>query len=91
MPFEPGNQEAKKKGPNKISQKVKASIVKFLEDNVDDVQASFDELEAKDKLKFIAEILPYAAPKLSSVQTENETNISGGITISWEDPKIPTR
>lgn len=88
--FAPGNQEAKKKGPNKVSMKVKESIVNFLENNIDKVQDSFDKLKPSGKLKFIAEILPYAAPKLSSVTTENETNISGGITITWEEPKLPT-
>lgn len=79
-PFEKGNQEGRKRGPNKISTKVKESIVGFLEDNVDQIQESFDELKAIDKLRFIADILPYAAPKLSSIQTENETTIHG----SWD-------
>lgn len=78
--FEPGNQEGKKRGPNKISSKVKEAIVGFLEANVGQIQESFDELKAREKLEFIADILPYAAPKLSSIQTENETTIHG----SWE-------
>lgn len=78
--FTEGNQAAKGRGPNKISTKVKESIVNFLENNVDQIQASFDELKPREKLEFIADILPYAAPKLSSVQTENETTIHG----SWD-------
>lgn len=87
--FMPGNKAASNRGSNKVSAKVKESIVKFLEDNVDAIQESFDELKAKDKLQFIADILPYATPKLSSIQSENETNVTGGITISWEEPKLP--
>jgi hypothetical protein len=88
MPFEPGNQEARKKGANKVSLKVKEAIVDFLERNIETIQKSFDTLKDKEKLEFIANILPYAAPKLSSVQTDNETRLSGGIAITWEEPQI---
>ena len=82
--FEPGNQEGRKRGPNKISSKVKEAIVNFLEDNTDKIQESFDELKPIDKLNFMAAILPYAVPKLSSVETETEH--TGGITIRFEEP-----
>lgn len=85
-PFEPGNQAAKGRGPNKVSSKVKEAIVSFLEANVDKIQDSFDKLKPGEKLRFIAEILPYAAPKLSSVESENRHEHSGGIRITWEDP-----
>lgn len=84
--FAPGNQAAKGRGSNKVSLKVKESIIAFLERNVDTIQETFDKVKDKEKLDFIANILPYAAPKLSSVQTENETHLSGGIRISWEEP-----
>lgn len=87
--FKPGNKAGANRGSNKVSTKVKESIVNFLENNVDAIQESFDELKAREKLQFIADILPYATPKLSSIQSENETNVTGGITISWEDPKLP--
>lgn len=86
--FQPGNKAAANRGPNRVSTKVKESIVNFLENNVDAIQESFDTLKAREKLQFIAEILPYATPKLSSVQSDNQTNVSGGITISWEEPKL---
>lgn len=89
--FTPGNKAASKRGPNKVSMKVKESIVKFLEDNMDKIQDSFDKLSARDKLHFISEVLPYATPKLSAIQSEVETEIKGGITIRWEDPNIPDR
>lgn len=85
-PFEPGNKAAINRGPNKISTKVKESIVNFLEKNVDAIQDSFDELKPIEKLQFIANILPYALPKLSSVQSENNTKLSGGINIRWTEP-----
>lgn len=92
-PFEVGNQEGTKRGPNKISTKVKEAIVGFLEANVDQIQESFDQLKPGEKLKFIADILPYAAPKLQNVQ--NDLNASGEIkvTVTWDKeipPSIPT-
>lgn len=82
--FKPGNKAASARGGNKVSTKVRESIVKFLEDNVDAIQQSFDELKPKEKLEFISSILSYAAPKLSSTQIEGEVN--AGITIRYEKP-----
>ena len=82
--FVKGNKIAEKRGQNKVSLMVKESIVGFLEKNVDKIQESFDELKPKEKLEFIASIIPYAVPKLSSVQVEAEH--SGGITIKFEEP-----
>jgi hypothetical protein len=88
--FEPGNQEGKKRGPNKISGKVRDSIVKFLEDNTDKIQESFDELKPVEKLKFVADILSYAVPKLSSVDTNHEGEITHEIKVTWEKPPSTT-
>lgn len=82
--FVKGNKAASNRGGNKISTKVKESIVAFLENNVDAIQESFDKLKPREKLEFISQILPYAAPKLSSVQVEGE--IEQGITIRFEEP-----
>lgn len=84
--FTAGNKAASNRGGNKVSTKVKESIVNFLENNVDAIQESFDKLKPREKLEFISGILPYAAPKLSSVQVDQNTNLSGGIAITWEDP-----
>ena len=86
--FTEGNKAAVGRGPNKVSTKVKESIVNFLEKNVDAIQESFDELKPKEKLEFISSILQYAAPKLSSAQIEQDTNLSGGIFINWKDPNV---
>jgi len=86
--FKKGNPGKPKGAVTKISVKVRESIVNFLEDNVDKIQADFDKLKPTERLRFVAEILPYAAPKLSSMQIEQDTNISGGIIIKWEDPSL---
>lgn len=87
--FAVGNPGKPKGAVTKVSVKVREVIINFLEANVENIQKDFDTLKPREKLQFVADILPYAAPKLSSIQTENETNISGGITIRWEDPDLP--
>lgn len=86
--FGKGNPGKPKGAVTKISAKVRESIVNFLESNVDKIQADFDTLKPKDRLQFVAEILPYATPKMASIQSETDLNVSGGITIRWEDPDI---
>jgi len=71
----------------KVSVRVREAIVQFLEDNIDQVQADFKQLKSpKDRLQFIAEILPYAAPKLSAVQTEHSGQVEQRIEITWNEP-----
>lgn len=87
--FAPGNPGKPKGAASNASAKVKEAIVNFLENNVEKIQDSFDKLKDREKLQFIADILPYATPKLSSIQSENDTHLSGSITISWEEPELP--
>ncbi len=84
--FEPGNQEGKKRGPNKVNQKVRESLIKFLEGNVDQIQQSFDLLKPREKLDFVANVLSYAVPKLSSVDTNHDGEITHEIKVTWEKP-----
>jgi len=86
--FSIGNPGKPKGAASNSSAKVKAAVVEFLERNTENIQETFDMLKPVDKMRFIADILPYATPKLSSIQSENETNVSGGITISWQEPPI---
>lgn len=82
--FKPGNRAGSGRGANKVSTKVRESIVNFLENNVDAIQDSFNQLKPREKLEFISSILQYAAPKLSSTQIDGEVN--AGITIRYEKP-----
>lgn len=84
--FGKGNPGKPKGAVTKVSVKVREAIVNFLEANVDKIQQDFDTLKPREKLQFVAEILPYAAPKLSSVQTEIQGDISHRIEITWNDP-----
>lgn len=86
--FKPGNPGKPKGAVVKVSVKVREAIVQFLEDNIDQVQADFKALRSpKDRLQFISEILPYAAPKLSAVQTEHHGEVGHKIEITWNDPR----
>ena len=82
--FGKGNPGKPKGAVTKISVKVRESIVNFLEANVDKIQADFDTLKPRERLQFIAEIIPYAAPKLSATQIDGK--IDAGLTIRFEDP-----
>lgn len=86
--FGAGNPGKPKGAVSNASVKVKQAVIDFLERNTEDIQSSFDKLKPAEKLRFISDILSYATPKLSSIQSENETNISGGITISWQEPPV---
>jgi hypothetical protein len=81
--FLPGNKVSAGRGPNRVSQVVRESLIKFLEANIESVQESFDKLKPLEKLQFVANILPYVVPKMSTLQTESyqDTNHTGKITI----------
>lgn len=86
--FIAGNPGKPKGAMINASVKVKQCIFDFLERNVESIQESYDALKPIEKLQFIANILPYALPKLSSIQSENNTKLSGGINIRWSEPGI---
>lgn len=85
--FTQGNPGKPKGAASNASAKVKNAVVEFLERNTGNIQESFDKLKPAEKLKFIADILPYAAPKLSSVQTEHSGEVGQRIEITWNDPR----
>ena len=87
-PFQPGQSGNLHRGPSKVSTKVKEALVKFLEDNIDAVQESFDKLKPLEKLQFVANILPYVVPKLSAIESEANVKHSGGINIRWSEPGL---
>jgi hypothetical protein len=83
--FGKGNPGKPKGAVTKVSTKVKESIFHFLEANIDKIQEDFDKLKPRERLQFISEIIPYAAPKLASIQHEGE--IHAGITIRFDDSR----
>jgi len=86
--FTVGNKVSVGRNPPKISTKVKQALVNFLELNIEKVQESFDQLKPLEKLQFIANILPYMVPKLSSIESDANVKHSGGINIRWSEPGL---
>jgi len=84
--FLPGNPGKPKGAVVKVSVKVREAIVEFLENNVDKIQDDFDKLKPRERLQFVSEILAYAAPKLSAVQTEVRGDFHHKLEITWNEP-----
>lgn len=84
MPFKKGisgNIQGRNKGiPNKITQNVRESIQAFIECNTDTLQATFDQLEPKDKIKYYIDLLPFIVPKLQSTQLDVQ-NVMIGVEL----------
>ena len=66
MPFEKGqsgNPTGRKKGkPNKTTEEVRGLVQSFIEQNIETLQADFDQLEPKDRLTFIERLLKHVLP-----------------------------
>jgi len=57
---------------NRIGLTLKTRLNLFLERNFDTIQDEYDRLEAKDKLAFFKDILPYIMPKMQAITNEIE-------------------
>ena len=79
MPFvkgKSGNINGRKKGvPNKTTGQLREAIQMLVESNLEHVQAIFNDLEPKDKLKFLTDLLPFVLPKLQN--TDINATIEG--------------
>lgn len=85
--FQNGNPGKPKGAVNKVSQKVREAVVKFLEDNIDQVTEDYKELSLEKRIDFIERLLPYAIPKHAAIQVEHSGEIQENIKVSWEMPK----
>ena len=86
--FTVGNPGRPKGVADKVTRRIKESIVNFLDNNVDQIQESFDKLKPLEKLQFVTAIMPYVVPKMQSIQSENNHKLSGGIFINWSEPDL---
>lgn len=53
---------------NKSSFKVKNAIQKLIDDNIDVVQYDLDQLEPKDRLKIMLDLMSFVVPKMKSIE-----------------------
>lgn len=67
------NPAGKPKGAqNKVNADLRARVSGFLTDKFPDVIAEYENLSAKDKLKFYTELMQYGLPKLQSIDLSTE-------------------
>lgn len=73
--FEKGNAGRPKGAKNKVNGQMRDLIQRLFDDNFDTIQQDLDSLEAKDRLKFLSDLLPYLLPKLQSTTHSTEINL----------------
>jgi hypothetical protein len=64
--FESGNPGKPKGAKNKSTLIIRERIQSLFDDNFDKIQEDLESLEAKDRLKFLTDLMPYLMPKLQS-------------------------
>jgi len=64
--FENGNAGRPKGAVNKSTLLMKDRIQSLFDDNFEKIQEDLEALEAKDRLKFMTDLMPYLMPKLQS-------------------------
>jgi hypothetical protein len=84
--FKPGqinNPNGRPKGvANKITNQMKQTFANLFEDNKDRIQDDLNELDAKDRMKFWIDLMPYFTPKLTAVKAEITTKETGAEQLS---------
>lgn len=86
--FKEGNPGRPKGAVNKISQKAREAVVKFVEDNIDSVQEDYKKLKSPtQRLEFLERMLIYVMPKHAAVQVQHSGELQQNIRVSWDMPK----
>lgn len=74
-PFEKGREKTggRKKGtPNKATVEKRELISKFIDDHWDEFVTAFENLEDDKKCKLMVDLMPYASPKLASIEYKDK-------------------
>jgi len=59
--------------PNKLTKELRAALKNILHNEIEQLPDYFDKLEPKDRLELVVKLLPYALPKINTVNyRENE-------------------
>lgn len=56
---------------NKTTEKIRDTFLHFIEDNLERMQSDFDELDAKDRFKFLFEMSRFILPSLKAIEFGN--------------------
>ena len=67
---------------NKGIEELRETVQAFIDNNIDTMQQSFDQLQPKEKLFFMDKMLQYCLPKIQSVRiTPEETEQKNKMTV----------
>jgi hypothetical protein len=75
--FENGNAGRPKGATNKSTSLMKDRIQSLFDDNFEKIQEDLESLEAKDRLKFMTDLMPYLMPKLQSTSYSQSIDLDG--------------
>lgn len=79
MPYkkgQSGNPSGRVKGSkNKTPEQIRSALLKFIQDNLDEVTKDFRELDAKDRLIFFEKIIRHVVPPPTSFEQLSETQL----------------
>jgi hypothetical protein len=75
--FENGNAGRPKGAVNKSTLAMKDRIQSLFDDNFEKIQEDLESLEAKDRLKFMTDLIPYLMPKLQSTSYSQSIDLDG--------------
>ncbi|MDO9553724.1 hypothetical protein [Rhodonellum sp.] len=73
--FEKGNAGRPKGSKNKYPLALRDRIQNLFDDNFETIQSDLDDLEPKERLKFISDLLPYLVPKLQTSTLNHTVNL----------------
>jgi hypothetical protein len=80
--------------PNKTTKEIRESINLIVSKSIEKLQSDIDSLEPKDRIKVICDLLPFAVPKLQSIQadfTDSKTNRTTIIFKDYNEPQQLTK
>ncbi|MGB3454599.1 MAG: hypothetical protein WBA59_12325 [Moheibacter sp.] len=72
--FEKGNTHGKgrpKGSKNRTNEKIRNAFLKFVSNNVDEMQESFDLLEPKERFRVLLDVTKFILPTLKSIEYGN--------------------
>jgi hypothetical protein len=82
-----GNTGRKKGVPNRSTTQIRDSFQMLLENNLEGLQQDLDELESKDRIKFMLELASFIIPKMKSIQvndtSEDTIEINFNEVLQW--------
>lgn len=90
-PGESGNPNGKPKGAeNKLTKEIRGKIALILNNNIDKVQTDLEQLEPKDRLTVLLQLMKFVTPQLKAIEldtTIQENNRFNPIIIEYGNEK----